>query len=139
MQSTWDVTDMIASLQSDPWRDDNPFSPDVVKCHADLFNGRLSRIQKAKALSDWLADFQPCLFGRMEARQERLAFCVLTENDLERSDQYIREYIETSRAEWRRGGLSAHSHGFVIVAISPAIALARPNSVLHRLAMKLCD
>ncbi|MBI3466442.1 MAG: hypothetical protein HY000_25800 [Planctomycetes bacterium] len=35
----------------------------------------------------WLAESQPCLFGRMEAKQDRLAFCVLTENDLERSDQ----------------------------------------------------
>src|SRR5205823_5820448 len=91
------------------------------------------------ALSAWLAENQPCLFGRMEAKQNRLAFCLLTENDLERSDQEIRDKIQRDRVEWKRDALIGGSHAFLIVAVSEIITMARPNHVLLELAKCLCD
>jgi hypothetical protein len=111
----------------------------MAQCHAVLFDAHRTRREKADALASWLAEFQPCLFGRMEARQGRLAFCLLTENDLEASDQDIRQRIEESRTDWRRQALGGKSHGFLIVAVSPDIARARPGPDLHRLALKLCE
>src|SRR5256885_14936030 len=100
---TWSVSDMVARLDVDPWRGENPFSHDVAHCHAVLIDPGRSRQEKAIALGDWLAEHQPCLFGRMEAKQNRLVLCVLTENDLERSDQEIRLRIQRERMDWRRG------------------------------------
>ncbi len=140
MKRTWEVSDMIGRLPPDRWRlNDRPFSEDLVKCHEALFDPRRTRRQKLAALESWLADFQPCLFGRMEAKQGRLAFCLLTENDLEASDQDIRQSIEQARMGWKRQGAQSKSHGFLIVAVSPTIALARPGPELHRLALKLCE
>ncbi|HUY36005.1 MAG TPA: hypothetical protein VMV69_24920 [Pirellulales bacterium] len=49
----------------------------MVACHHVLFDLGSSRDEIAHALADWLAQSQPCLFGQMEAKQHRLAFCVL--------------------------------------------------------------
>ena len=75
----------------------------------------------------------------MEAKQGRLALCLLTENDLEASDQDIRQRIEQARVDWKRLGVEGRSHGFLIVAVSRSIAFARPGPELHRLALKLCE
>jgi len=139
LAQTWLVSDMIARLEPDPWRGANPFSPDVSKCHRVLFDVATSRAEKTAALSAWLAEHQPCLFGRMEAKQDRLAFCLLTENDLERSDQEIRALIERDRSRWKQLARTGGSHGFLIVAVSEAIAVARPNSRLLSLAKRLCE
>lgn len=99
MQETFEVSDLVAGLERDSWRSDRrPFSPDMVRCHTILFDPRQTRRQKADAIASWLAESQPCLFGRMEAKQRRLAFCIITENDLERSDQAIRQQIEGNRS-----------------------------------------
>jgi hypothetical protein len=74
MMRTWRISDLVARLQPDPWRlGDRPFSQGVALCHEVLFDNQRSRREKADALAAWLAEFQPCLFGRMEARQRRLA------------------------------------------------------------------
>jgi hypothetical protein len=73
----------------------------MEQCHATLFHPGRTRREKQAALSRWLAASQPCLFGQMEAKQERLAFCLLTENDLERSDNKIRARIEQDRSNWK--------------------------------------
>lgn len=137
--ATWRVSDLIAQLEPDPWRTANPFSPELVECHQVLFDGARSRGEKIGALTAWLAQHQPCLFGRMEARQNRLEFCLLTENDLERSDQEIRDRVQRERTAWKRNALAGISHGFVIVAVSERIATALPNQALHNLAKRLCE
>src|SRR5438046_2549112 len=102
MAATWTISDLLAELESDPWRQaDGQFTDDMRGCHEVLFDSGTSRSEKADALNRWLAENQPCLFGRMEANQGRLAFCILTENDLERSDGDIRARIEHERTVWR--------------------------------------
>ena len=87
MERTWGINDLVGRLQPDPWRaQEHPFSEDMERCHVILFDPRRTRGEKVTALTNWLAENQPCLFGQMEARQRRLVFRLLNENDLERSD-----------------------------------------------------
>lgn len=138
--SEYEVSDLLASLEPDPWRRTTPFSDDIQTCHQVLFDLSTSRTEKATALSDWLGSFQPCRFGRMEARQaNRLPICILTENDLVKSDNEIRNVIERERVAWKRMALEGMTHGFLIVAVSERLAIARPSRVLCDLACKLCD
>jgi hypothetical protein len=138
-EGTWMVGDLIEQLQADPWRDQQPFSNDMQRCQQVLFGSRRTRQEKIDALNRWLADSQPCLFGQMEAKQGRLAYCLLTENDLARSDEDIRQRIEEERQDWKRRGFSGDTHAFIIVAISERIARARPGDILLRLAQRLCE
>jgi len=75
----------------------------------------------------------------MEAKLNRLPICVLNENDLERSDEYIRAKIHRERQDWRRLASSGDSHGFLISVVSHRIATARPDVALQRLAATLCQ
>lgn len=135
----WMIADLIEELPQDPWRAANPFSTDVQTCHGVLFRARSTRAAMAEALDNWLGTEQPCLFGRMEAKQRRLAYCLLTENDLERGDDHVRARIQEDRDAWRRSARRGESHGFIILAISPLIARATVGPELRRLARHLCD
>lgn len=133
------IADIIEELPQDLWRAANPFSKDIQTCHDVLFRSDSSRAAMAKVLDEWLGTEQPCLFGRMEAKQHRLAYCLLTENDLERGDDHVRARIQEDRDIWKRSARHGGSHGFVIVAISPRIARATVGPELRRLARHLCD
>ena len=137
--STWDVSDLVAQLPVDGWRVENGFSEDMDKCNQILFGSARTRSEKIKAVNQWLAENQPYLFGQMEARQARLEFCLLTENDLELCDQDIRAKIQYSRKGWQRKSLSGATHGFLIVAVARSIAFAVPGPQLQTLAKKLCE
>lgn len=136
---TWVVSDLIDQLEADPWRDERPFSDDVQLCQQVLFDPHRTRQDKMDALNVWLAEFQPCLFGQMEAKQKRLAFCLLTENDLARSDEDIQLRIEEERQDWKRRGAAGDTHAFIILAISEKIARARPGEKLLNLAQRICE
>jgi hypothetical protein len=138
-ESTWTISDLIEALPPDPWRMSHPFSQDMGDCHAILFDSARTRAEKLDAITEWLASFQPCLFGRMEAKRKRLAYCLLTDHDLERSDQEIQERIAEDRQEWKRLGLKGQNHAFLILAVSRRIADAPPGEALLRLAARLCE
>jgi hypothetical protein len=133
------IADLIEELPQDPWRAANPFSTDMQTCHEVLFRRGSTRNEMAAALDDWLGAEQPCLFGRMEAKQHRLVYCLLTENDLEQGDDHVRARIQEDRDIWRRSARRGESHGFIIVAISRLIAHATIGPELLKLARHLCD
>jgi hypothetical protein len=133
------IRDLLDDLRQDPRRIQNPFSNDIEACHAVLFRAGASRLEMEDALNAWLAEQQPCRFGRMEAEQKRLSFCLLTENDLERGDGHVRATIQEDRDTWRQIARVCGSHGFIIVAISPQIAMASVGPELLRLARHLCS
>lgn len=133
------LPNLLDALTDDPWRRDNPFSEAMAACHGVLFRPGASRAEMADALNHWLATEQPCRFGQMEAKQKRLAYCLLTENDLYRGDDHIRARIEQDRTTWKRQALHGESHGFVIVAISRQIAQAAVDDNLLRLSQHLCS
>jgi hypothetical protein len=137
--ASWSVSELVDLLEPDPWRHKNPFSDELVKCHNVLFDAATSRQEKAASLNIWLSEHQPCLFGRMESRQGRLPVCLLTENDLARSDQEIRALIARERRNWKRLALNGNTHGFILLVVSKRIATARLNESLYRLASRLCE
>jgi len=133
------IAELIEELPQDPWRAENPFSSGMQTCHEVLFRRGSSRAEMATALDGWLGVEQPCLFGRMEARHHRLAYCLLTENDLEQGDDHVRARIQEDRVIWKRSARRGESHGFIIVAISRLIAHATVGPELRKLAQHLCD
>lgn len=141
MPETWRVSELLSQLETpDPWRDSHPFSEDIESFNQKLFEPGVSRANQADLLAEWLSrDYQPCWFGRMEAKRRRLAFCILNENDLAQSDQHIRVVIERERTAWKARAASGASHGFLIALISEDLARARRGPVLQELAETICE
>jgi len=137
MQSSGSIDELIENLKPDQWRRENSFSEDIEKCNQALFNGQLTRSQMAEVVSDWFSLYQPCLFGRHAAKDGKLSFCILTETDLAKGDEHIRDVIQDSREDWKRRALNGSKHGFIILAVSKELAYAEPNESLLKIALRL--
>jgi hypothetical protein len=134
------LMDLLDALNADRWRQENPFSPDMEDCQQRLFDPTNSRQEKADTLLAWLGSpNQPCLFGRMAAKKGWLSVCILTETELARGDDYVRQVIQEHRRTWKREALSGKRHGFIISAVSQRLAYAQPGPVLQKMTLRLSD
>jgi hypothetical protein len=68
-----------------------------------------------------------------------ISYCILSESDLEQSDEFIRDKIQHARLEWLQGGLLGEKSAFLIVALSRTIKNARPDDVMKQAAQRLCE
>jgi len=132
------IAHYLAQLKPDDWVQQVGFSLEVEAANRSLFESGASEAESSRILSDWLQAHQPCLFGRIAAKHGALSYCILNESDLEQSDEAIREKIQTSRLEWTREGFEGKKSGFIILAVSPRIAYARPSPEMRELARRLC-
>src|SRR5688500_16337595 len=99
------LREFINRLTVDPWRHEAGFSSEMDSVHQQLYESEIDEQHAANIINDWIAQFQPCLFGRIAARLGLITYCILRENDLEQSDEVIRDKIQQSRLEWLQGGL----------------------------------
>ena len=93
-----------------------------------------------KAISLRLQKYQPCIFGKIAAKTKGMHYCILTENDLRKSDQHIREKIKLERMLWKQQALSGKrnpKHGFMILVISPSLTWAAPDANLKAFASRV--
>jgi hypothetical protein len=72
------------------------------------------------------------------ASKSQVAYCILTEPDLHKGEDHVRDIIHLSRRVWQKNGLLGKQHAFVISLISSAVANARPGPTLRDLALRLC-
>jgi hypothetical protein len=68
-----------------------------------------------------------------------MTFCILTETDIAKGDQYLRELIQDNRQLWKNRALDGKAHGFIILLASKRLAYAEPSPVSSAIAMKLCE
>jgi hypothetical protein len=133
-----DIADLIATLPTDPWRKQVPFSPELAEASKLLFEARTVQ-DRERALSDWLQSHQPCLFGRVAASLGLMHYCILTPDELNGEDEGIFNRIREERLSWHKAGWNGQKSGFVILALSENIALGRPGEETRRLAQRLCS
>jgi hypothetical protein len=133
------ISDLIDRLVPDPWRTEVGFSNEIEETHRTLFDPNVSLSDHQTVINNWIANYQPCLFGKLAARLNLLSYCILTEKDLSGSEESLREKIQSARTEWKRQGFQGMKSGFVICVISQAIARCIPDDSVKTLAMRLCN
>jgi hypothetical protein len=131
-----EIRDLLKSITPDPWRAVTGFSPEVAAVQELVWRSR-SLDEKITAYRDWLRRYQPCLFGRIAAKENLLSICVLSEEDVERGDSHVQERIQAARSAWTRAAFEGSKSGFVIVFVSQRLALAVPNPAMQDLACRL--
>lgn len=141
--NTFELRALYEKLTEDKWRHHNRFTDDIQKVHDIVFHPYRTDAQREEAYLLWFQRHQPCLFGRIAASKRRLHFCFLGEDDLVKSDQEITEQIQRDRIIWKQRSLRPHpdfsnpAHGFLLIAVSPKLALASPDNNLRQFAEKL--
>jgi hypothetical protein len=131
------ISNLFSKLTADPWRAKVGFSADMESANQRIFAAKDGE-QVERVLREWLQKYQPCLFGRLAAKLDKLSFCVLTEADLTASDEHIRDKIQAERSHWTRAGFEGNKSGFVILAVSPTLANSIPDVTMKQLALRLC-
>lgn len=130
------VATLMSQLTRDDWRTRTPFSDDFASWHERIVDARDDE-SVAAIENEWLQRHQPCLFGRLAAKAGAITYCILSEDDLARSDEEISQKIQTRRLEWSRAAFNGRSSAFVIVAASNTIASAVPDRVMGELARRI--
>jgi hypothetical protein len=127
-----------AALRPDrAFRKTTAFASDLAEVQNELFIRGPSDLQRFKRVSKWLETSQPCLFGRLAAKADRLAFCIIAEDDIAAGDRVVRDKIQVARRQWKRDAYRGIKSGFVICAQTPALLAAEPNAALQAFAAHL--
>lgn len=133
------ISELLSELRPDPWREQNGFSSDIISAHDQIFGHSPSDEAISSTLNDWIAKYQPCLFGKIAARLGLISYCVLSESDLSGDDSYIQDKIQKARLRWLQEGAAGDKSAFVILVVSKKISLAIPDDALFRLAQRICE
>jgi hypothetical protein len=141
--------DRPRSLQGDGlpvFGDGHSFGADIDAAHRVLLDDAQTPERKRQALIDWMGRYQPCLFGRMAAREARgagaakgLGFfvCWLDARDLSAGGAHVGARIAQARRAWKEQAWQGRALAFLIVFNTPALAQARPGPDLLELAADL--
>ena len=135
---TTELGALLESLRADSWRIQAGFSPDIETANRELFQFSAGEAGAVRIINDWIAQYQPCLFGKLAARVGLLSHCIITEDDLLGPEQALLEKVQSARTEWKREGLLGRKSGFVISVISERIARSIPDESVKTLALRLC-
>ena len=122
----------------DSWRTEVGFSPNVQRSlNETLAPGASDQVVK-RTLADWLGANQPCLFGRIAAKQDLVEYCILREDDLRASDELVHDKIHQARLRWYRRGWDGSASAFVIAVLSKDLAYGLPGHIVQEIARRLC-
>ncbi|MGW1073995.1 hypothetical protein [Streptomyces sp. NPDC002537] len=122
------------------------FGADVDAAHGEMFGPGVRPDEREAALLDWLDRAKPCSFGRFVARvgrgagvtkRNRIDFCWIHEEDLDRGHDHLAAKVWTARAAWKRRAIKGESSAFLIVFLDRRLAYARPSRQLGEICLAL--
>src|ERR1017187_5126840 len=96
------LQELYRRLSPDAWRLQNGFSSDLQSTADVLHSSSHNRESKEQAFRDWLRKWQPCLFGRIAARDNLISFCFIDGEDVQKGDHHVKELIQNARSAWKR-------------------------------------
>lgn len=89
-------------------------------------------------LNGWISRYQPCLFGRIAAKNNLITYCLLREEDFSTDAQAERK-IQEARLAWKRLAIDGKSSAFIVVILSARLAAASPDETVQRIAHRICS
>ena len=140
------LSEMLLSVRlhgrADAIRVKTPFSEDIEATNAILFNPKYSRRIKVRTYRRWLEQNQPCVFGRVAAKNKNVFICLLEEREIlsmKRGDADLGDTLQDYRQVWKRHALEGLVSSFVIVIVAPSLATKQPDEALKEIARRLLE
>ncbi len=127
---------------ADRFRNKHPFSEDIEATQAILFNSRYDKRRKISAYRRWLETNQPCVFGRVAAKNKNVFICLLEEHEIlrmKKGDADLRETIQDHRQVWKRYALEGLSSSFLILLLSRSLVNKEPGDRLKEICRRLLE
>ena len=82
------LRDLARELPQDEMRTTRPFDNEFQQVQERILATAVEE-GKEQLLGAWLSSSQPCLFGRLAARNGQLQYCFLSSEDLKLVDHYV--------------------------------------------------
>jgi hypothetical protein len=126
----------------DRFRKKHPFSEDIESLHAILFSSQYNKRKKRAAHMRWLESSQPCVFGRVAAKNKYVFVCLLEEDEIlrmRRGDEDLRDTIQDHRQVWKRYALDGLSSSFVVLLVSKSLVDKEPGHQLKEISRRLLE
>jgi hypothetical protein len=128
---------LLDSLSGDRRRIDQGFSDDIKVACEVLLNPFASTEQSKEAIYAWLSKFQPCLFGRIAAKDRKIFISLVDENLIKKGDDAVKAKIINDKKKWKHWSASAtFEHSFLLLVISTRLFNAEPNRAMELLAQR---
>lgn len=122
---------IIDSLELYP--EDMSLGADIDAAHREMFDGEADEAGSYKAFIAWAARYQPCLFGRLGAREAKgVSFdvCWISSRDIQAGDLHVEHKIQAARRAWKDRAADGLCSGFLIMFHDRRLARARPGQRL---------
>jgi hypothetical protein len=140
------LAEMLLSLKlhgrPDPFRRKQPFSEDIEATNAILLSPRYHRRRKIAAYRKWLETNQPCVFGRIAAKNQNVFICLLEEDEvlrMKRGDADLLDTIQDYRQAWKRYAFEGLSSSFLILIVSKNLVDKEPGRELKEICRRLLE
>jgi len=130
--------------KEDTLRRRRSFSEDIEAVHAILFNPNYDKRRKVRAYRKWLETppNQPCVFGRIAAKNKNVFICLIEEDEvlgMAKGDADLRATIQDYRQVWKRHALDGLVSSFVILLVSERLVTREPDEQLKELCRRLME
>lgn len=122
------IAELLGRFRPDGWRKENGFSAEIDAANQRLFDSAATPASRTEVLNEWIRRHQPCLFGRAAAAQRALQYCLITEEDVAKGDEFVRRQISEAHLQWTAATFEGKTSGFIVLVISPIVASASPNA-----------
>lgn len=136
------LLDLRLHGHADPLRSRQPFSEDIEATNSILFNPKYPKRTKVRAYRKWLEQNQPCVFGRIAAKNKSVFICLLEEREILQmrdGDKDLADTLQDYRQVWKRHALEGLVSSFVIVLVLPSVAKKQPGDGLKELARRFME
>jgi hypothetical protein len=118
------------------------FSADMHATQSILFSPTYGRQEKIAAYREWLETNQPCVFGRVAAKNKNIFICLLEHSEILRmqnGDQDVIDTIQDHRQVWKRHALDGTTSSFVVLLVSSKLASREPDASLKEICRRLME
>ena len=133
------LKDVISNLPQLPG--DHDFGDDINKIHSKLLN-TVDNHERHEMLLTWLSRYQPCMFGRLGAKEAKgisYDITIITSADLAKGSVFLEDKIRKARHTWKDRAAEGLSSGFLVYFCVKEIAFCRPGKEMLHLCKILCD
>lgn len=135
-----DLDELLASLPQLPVG--QSLGPDLDEANTVLLDERVAVEQKEQCFRKWASRFQPCMFGRLGAKNSNgihYDICLISRADLRLGTDHVREQVQRSRRAWKDRAAQGMSSGFLILFNAVELSRASPGPELVAASRALCD
>jgi hypothetical protein len=132
-----EIATLMSRIEPDPWRSKAGFSSEM-RAALDVTLNSKSVAEIESALNAWIRKYQPCLFGRIAAKQSAITYCIVSEEMLCGDEVKLKDHIQEARLRWTAAGFDGASSNFIIAVLSSRLAFALPSEAVEKIALRLC-